>query len=202
MAITELRERGADWSRLKNDRQRKHLLEVLKDPNRDWTAAAIRVGYAKKSAHVTASRLKNNPVVKAIIGKIERQDVEKLELDRLEVVRQLYYALTRQVKNFFDENGKPLKPHELPKHCQSIVDGVETKITTRTYADGTVEEEFDHKYRVTPHATARDQAMKHKGLFKPEVIHQHGGVVVQILANDREDLPSEEEKALDVGFEE
>jgi hypothetical protein len=145
--------------------------------------------------------LKNNPVVKAIIGKIERQDVEKLELDRLVVLKKLYEALTYEARDFCDDEGRPLLPHELPDRVQCQVDGIEWEIEEYPLENGETLKKTKVKYKTTPRATAREQAMKHKGLFKPEVIHQHGGVVVQILANDREDLPSEEEKALDVEFE-
>lgn len=175
MGLTELRKRTADLGRLPSDKMRRFALEYPLDHNR--TQAAIRAGYEKRSAAATAVRLMKNPIIKAYIGQLERQDVEQLGLDRQEALLQLYYALTRQVRDFVDERGIIKSPHELPDRCQSIVDGVKQK-TLHTRKNGEVEVELvETEYKLTPHATAREQAMKHEGLFAPE-IHKHAHVAV------------------------
>ena len=72
MALTELRQNGADLDRLKHDRMRRFALEWCVDhcPK----AAAIRAGYAKNSAAVTANKLLKNPIIKAFIGKMILDD--------------------------------------------------------------------------------------------------------------------------------
>ncbi len=175
MGLTDLKSRGADLDRLKSDRMRRFALEYPLDHN--YTQAAIRAGYAKNSAAVTGARLLKNPIIKAYIGQLERQDVEQLGLDRLEVLKQLYYALTRQARDFVDEGGIIKPPHELPDQCQSIIDGIKQK-TLHTRNNGEVEVELvETEYKLTPHATAREQAMKHEGLFAAE-LHEHAHVAV------------------------
>lgn len=174
MGLTELRQNGADWKRLKSDKQRKFILELLTDPDMKPTQAVVRAGYSKKTAAVMACKLMKNPIIAAILGKIQRQDVERLEIDRLETLKQLVYALTRRVSDFTDDEGIGLMPHRLPEQCQSIVDGFEQEI----HVDGeTGDKTIKIKYKLTPHATARDQAMKHKGLFEPER-HEHKHLLV------------------------
>lgn len=174
MAITQLKTNGADLSRLRNDKQRRFCLEWLIDKNQ--VQAAIRAGYSPSCAAQTACKLMKNPIIAAFCGKQERLDVEKLGLDREETLRQLFYALTRRAADFFDDNGHILPPHLLPEHCQSIVDGFKAKVVKTTINGEVTEQETEVEYKLTPHATAREQAMKHKGLFEAD--KEKGNVLV------------------------
>jgi hypothetical protein len=71
-----------------------------------------------------------------------------------------------------------LEPRELPDRCQSIIDGIEVEEDTYELPDGTIKTTRKVRYKVTPHATAREQAMKHKGLFEAD--HEQGAQKVQI----------------------
>lgn len=163
---TPIAQNGANLTRLRSDRQRRFVLEYLIDPT-NATAAAIRAGYAPKGAESYACRLLKNKVIKAYLGKLQRQDAERLQLDRDATLLQLVCALTRKVRDFVDEKGIPLPPHKLPDHCQSIVDGFKAKVLSVETKDGVTEKFIEIEYKLTPHATAREQAMKHKGLFAP-----------------------------------
>jgi len=192
MGLTELRKQGADLGRLKTDKMRRFVLEylLLRAQGKDSPKqAAINAGYPVKSAAQYANKLLKNPVIKAYIGKLERQDVERLELDRHEVLRQLYYAMTRRIKDFTNEDGTPKLPHELPPECQSIVDSYKAKILY-TLEDGS--QVMEVEYRVTPHAVAREQAMKHKGLFAPELLNLNVSSQQQFLDVISEPLPPDE----------
>jgi len=185
--LTELRERGANLGRLKSDKQRRFVAEYLIDKRPK--AAAVRAGYAESCAAVTANKLLNNPIIKAYIGKLERLDVEQLELDRHEALRQLYYALTRDLADFCREDGTPKLPHQLPKRCRSIVDGYKVKVLW-TAENG--DEMREVEYKLTPHAVAREQAMKHLGLNAPEEVNVQVGTTQNILAKLSEPLPPDE----------
>ena len=161
MASTALKKRGINPNRL-TDKQRMFVLNYLENGN-NGTKAAIDAGYSKKTAQVKASQLLADKKISSLVGKIQKQDVEELKLDRQETLRQLYYALTRQVKDFVDEDGKALLPSQLPDHVQSIVDGFKQTVKVDKYGNPT---DVIMEYRLTPHANARDQAMKHKGLFE------------------------------------
>ena len=142
---------------MSNDKQRQFALEYLIDG--DGKAAAIRAGYSKKSAKYIACRNLKNSIIKAFHGKFIREQIERMEIDAGEAIRQLYFALTRQAKDFTDENGAILPPHELPPHCQSIIDGYEVDVLRiKTTVDGETtitEEVVKMKYKLTPHASAR-----------------------------------------------
>jgi len=165
MGKTELRKRGADPNRL-TDKQRRFCQEYPKDFN--GTRAAIAAGYSKRAAAVTAAKLLKNPIVQAYLGKLQRLDAERLELDRQLVLKKLVEALTYEARDFCDENGLPLHPNELPQRVQSQVDGIDWDITETVDDEGNTERHMKVRYRMTPRATAREQAMKHKGLFAPD----------------------------------
>jgi len=154
--------------KLKSEKQRRFLLEWLIDKN--GTAAAIRAGYSEKGASVAAAKLMKNPILKSYIEQIERADVKRLSLSRDAVLQQLMYALTRRIADFADKFGNPLPPEDLPEHCQSIVDGYEVKILQTKTEGETTTQLISVKYKLTPHATAREQAMKHKGLLDTELL--------------------------------
>ena len=170
--LSRLRKNGADLKRLRTDKQRRFVLEyvLLRAKGRDSPKqAAINAGYPARTAAQMAQKLLKNPVVGAYIGKLERQDVEKLQLSRHEVLLQVWYAATREVRDFVDlETGLLLLPHCLPDRCQTIVDGFEQDITEYVEKDGTTVRQIKMKYKLTPHAAAREQWLKHKGLMVPE----------------------------------
>ena len=168
--VTELRERGADLGRLKSDKMRRFVLEHLIDHSKK--AAAIRAGYPEKSAGAMATKLLKNPIIKAYLGKIEREDVERLDLDREEVLRQLWYALTRKVTDFVDKNGEIKNPNKMSERAQNVIDGLEQEV----FIDAeTGNRRIKTKLRLSSKVSAIDMAMKHKGLFAPvegKMLHQ------------------------------
>jgi hypothetical protein len=129
--------------------------------------AARAAGYVGNDATLaaTASRLMKLPAVSRKVAEYRERTLAKVSLSRRTVLEQLKYALTRQIKDLVNEDGSIRLPHQLPDEMQSIIDSV--KLTERT-DDGTGERTLIAEYKITPHAIAREQALKHKGLFAAE----------------------------------
>ena len=180
MVVTKLSEKGADLKRLGSDKMRRFVLEylLLKAAGNDSPQqAAINAGYPKKTAAQQGYKLLRHPIIKAHIGKLERQDIEELELSRHEILLQVWYAATREARDFVDpKTGLMLLPHQLPDCVQNIIDGFEQDIEERFTNDGDTVRTIKMKYKLTPHATAREQWLKHKGLFPSEKV-EHGGKI-------------------------
>ncbi len=70
-----------------NSRHEVFAREYVKDLN--GTRAAIAAGYAKKSAHVTASQLLRNPKVQAMVASLTKNHADKLDLDAEKVLSEL-----------------------------------------------------------------------------------------------------------------
>lgn len=166
MGLTQLKQYGADLQRLKSDKQRLFAMALAINPDKPMEAA-IKAGYSKASAAVTAQKLLKNPIIKAFIGKAQLHDVEQLELDRQEVLRQLWYLLTRRASDFVGEDGCILPIHEMSDRAQACVDGFEQTMFEDP-ENGT--RRIRTKLKLTPKATAVDMAMKHKGLFAPDKV--------------------------------
>lgn len=73
---------------LLNEMQEKFCLEYVSDPKSNATQAAIRAGYAEKSARVKASQLLTKGNIKARIRELRREALEKSGYDK-DSVREL-----------------------------------------------------------------------------------------------------------------
>ena len=69
------------------DKREQFCQQFLTDAN--GTQAAIRAGYAERSAHVAASRLLRNDKVQHRIAELFQRRAEKLEIDHDRIVRGL-----------------------------------------------------------------------------------------------------------------
>ena len=69
-----------------NDRQENFVDEYLVDAN--GKQAAVRAGYAPRSAEVTASRLLRNAKVSKILKQRRKEQAERLELSSDEVIER------------------------------------------------------------------------------------------------------------------
>ena len=67
---------------LLNEMQEKFCLEYVSDPKSNATQAAIRAGYAEKSARVKASQLLTKGNIKARIRELRREALEKSGYDK------------------------------------------------------------------------------------------------------------------------
>ena len=75
-----------------NDRELRFVMEYL--VRYDATQAVLDAGYSCKTrsqASVMGCKLMKRPYVARMVGELRRETVEKLELEREAVLRQLYY---------------------------------------------------------------------------------------------------------------
>ena len=169
MGTTEMRKNGADLNRL-NDKMRHFALEYSVSHN--GTDAAKRAGYSKKTAGVMAVRILKHPVIKAFLGKIERESQEKFEIERNDILRNLAACATRDGKDFVDDDGRLLLTSQnikdLPSSITCAIDGIKQKRKTYRMEDGTEVEELETELKLVSKASALDMCMKHKGLFAAE----------------------------------
>jgi phage terminase small subunit len=146
------------------DKQRRFVAEYLVDQNGVRSAKAA--GF--KCPDKQASQLLQRPAVRQAIEKVIRNDLAKLEVTREEVLKQLYYQLTKKATDFVDEEGNLLKPHQMNERAQSVVDGIKQKRRVWTDSEGCEHEEVETELKTSQKSTAIEQGMKHKGLFAAE----------------------------------
>lgn len=79
---------------LLNEMQEKFCLEYVSDPKSNATQAAIRAGYAEKSARVKASQLLTKGNIKARIRELRREALEKSGYDKENIREMIMRRLT------------------------------------------------------------------------------------------------------------
>ena len=141
--------------------------EYLKDFNA--TQAAIRAGYAEKSAGVEGHRLLKHPQIAALIGPkreeavIARAEavnrmVLSVERTRLEIARIAYFDPRRM----FDKDGRPLGITELDDDTAACVAGMD--VVEERDAEGGVTG-YVKKWKLADKNAALEKAAKIEGLY-------------------------------------
>lgn len=162
------------------DKMRMFCHEYMIDFN--TVRAVIAAGYSKKSAAARGWQLLRNPKIQRYLGKIQKEQIEKLDFTAEEVLKQLCYCATRDGKQLFDSRGRLVlnhriidgevqgaTVHDLPKQITAAIDGVKQRI--RRYTKDEVEvEEVETEIKLVGKGGAIDMAMKYFSLFAPQQI--------------------------------
>lgn len=152
-------------SKLLSDKERIFVDQYLIDL--DIRKAALRSGYAAKSAASTGHAIINRPHVRRAIGKAlaEMQAETRLSID--EILDQLHSILTRSAHQFVNmEDGTALGLHELDEKAAACVDGFDQEIHDWVDANGEKHRTIKNKIKLVGKAGAIDMAMKYRGLFE------------------------------------
>lgn len=143
-----------------NARQRRFITEYLVDQN--GTQAAIRAGYARRSAHVTASLLISNANVKAAIDKQMSKMLSKIEVTAERVLAERARLAFFDVRKLLDATGKPKPIHELDDDTAAAIAGVDVaNIGNSQVGEGEV-----LKIRMADKNASLTALEKHLGLYK------------------------------------
>lgn len=143
------------------DKQLAFCEEYLTDSN--GTRAAIAAGYSPTSATTKASALLRLPKVVRYIGKIRKELRSSRQIERNEILEQLWFCATRDAADYVDENGKiPSNIRMLPERARATIDSIEQIVCVDPISG---EEKIHTKFKFTPKLQAIDMAMRHKGLF-------------------------------------
>lgn len=150
-----------------SDKQRLFAREYAVDLN--GTQAAIRAGYAVKSASVTSTKLLKNPLVLQEVGFAQNKALTKVGMRVEEVLEQIHSALTREGKDFIDPaTGELIPIHNLPKRANQAIDGIEQEVTIIERENMPPMKVIKTKLKLVPKASAMDMAMKHFGAYAAE----------------------------------
>jgi phage terminase small subunit len=174
VATTKLSEKG---SKKLNDREMRFVMEYLIDYNGTRAARAVYKCKTEKAYSIMGCKLLKRPHVAAMVGKLRRETLEKLEVDREEALKQVYYLATRSGADFVEEDGMLIENvHNLPERAQQAVDGIEQEVTEYETQAGTIRK-VKTKLKLVSKAKVLELAMRHLGLFAPEK-HEHRHVTL------------------------
>jgi phage terminase small subunit len=143
------------------DKQHRFVAEYLLTLNA--TDAARKAGY--KQPNVTSAKLMANPLIAKQIDAAQRRGLEKLELSRDALLRELSCCALRDVADLCDERGTIITDdlRKLPESVRRCIDGIKQRVTTDQNGNRTVTTEL----KLSPKIAAVELAMKHFGMLKP-----------------------------------
>ncbi len=100
--------------------------EYLLDLN--GTQAAVRAGYAKKNAHVTAARLLSNAKVKPLLQAAMKARSRRTQVASDWVLKRLHDQAEADLADIYEKDGRLKAVHEWPEIWRSgLVASVETR---------------------------------------------------------------------------
>jgi phage terminase small subunit len=161
-------------------RQKLFALEYLKDLNA--TQAAIRAGYAARSAKVTACRLLTNANLQAEIQKAMDRRCAKLELRNEDTLRAIANDAFRDPRKLF-EKGTMKDIEELDLETAQLITGFD--FVNLYEGEGEQKHCFGQlrKIRLSDRLKAFEMVGRHQKLFTDKVEHGLDDETRRLLAN-------------------
>lgn len=135
------------------------------------TEAAREAGYSAKTADQQGSRLLKDVKVSALIADRAEKVATKYELTTELVTKSIVQELRFDPAKIYNEDGSLKAIHELDEDTRAALTAVEFE--QHGSPDAPV---FVRKLKWTPKSTAREQAMKHLGMFEKDN-QQRAGVL-------------------------
>lgn len=111
--------------KLKSEKQERFCLEYIVDLNA--TQAAIRAGYAERSARSQGSKLLTKGDIQARVGELNGRRQERTKIDADWVLQRLALIADVRFEDLYNESGKLLLPAELGEGAQYLVSGVKVR---------------------------------------------------------------------------
>lgn len=148
--------------------RRKHFAEAYLTNGGNATKAAMAVGFSPKTAHAQGSRLLKHVEIQSILQQRRTELAISYELTTEAVVKSLAQAVHFDPRKLYNTDGS-LKPiHELDDDTAAALTGFEVTELTAGRGEGTVSLGVTKKVKWLDKNAAREQAMKHLGLYEQD----------------------------------
>jgi len=106
-----------------NAKESAFVREYLKEQH--VTKAAVKAGYAERSAHVTGSRLLKNPKIIDALSKAQGRMMDKVDIQVSDVLRVIKGILTFDVRDLYYPDGSVKPPNEWTDEVALAIQGFE-----------------------------------------------------------------------------
>jgi phage terminase small subunit len=120
--------------------QNRFVAELLTDPARNLTQAALRAGCKPTSAPQQGCKWAKLAKVAAILATREQELAAKLSLDAEWVLRRLKMLADFDVRKFYDADGNLKKPSELDDDTAFALQGMEVEKLFAHFGKGAAKE--------------------------------------------------------------
>lgn len=147
------------------DSRRKAFIEAYLTNGGNASQAAVAAGFSEKTAGAAGSRLLKHVDVSTAIQQRRAVLAEKYELTTESVIRSLAQAVHFDPRKMFREDGTMKPIHELDDDTAAALAGFEVTEEKGGGDDRGKVIGFTKKVKWLDKNTAREQAMKHLGLY-------------------------------------
>jgi phage terminase small subunit len=161
-------------------RQRLFIHEYLIDLN--GTQAAIRAGYSKRTARITAAQLLAKPNIKKAVEVAIEKKISDLVMSREEILKELSLIGRSDLKNYFyiNEAGEIQAKmfDEMPEGASRALESIEENRVIRESADGSESNIVNDKIKFKGHDKIRALELlgRNQGMFPTKI---EGGLEVR-----------------------
>lgn len=145
--------------------RRKQFVEALLSNGRNATQAALAVGFSPKTAHSQGSRLLHHVEVQALLSERSAALASKYELTTENVIKSLAQAVHFDPRRLFRPDGTLKHPTELDDDTAAGLSSFEVTEEFEGSGKDRLHIGYTKKVKWLDKNTAREQAMKHLGLF-------------------------------------
>ncbi len=167
-----------------NPKQQAFIREYLVDLNA--TQAAIRAGYSRKAAEVQGWRMLRNAKVQALIAEKQADTARRLDITRIEVLRETACIGFSDPRQLFNDNGGILDPKNWPDRLASAIASIEVFEEYRGTGERRKYIGRTKKVKFWDKNAALDKLCRHLGLYGDDNRQRHSLLPDDITAEEAE----------------
>ena len=166
------------------DQRLRFVTEYLKDFNA--TQAAIRAGYSKRSAHVTASRILADPEISERIAAIQKRAAESAAITVERTQREIARIAYGDRRKLFEDDGTLKKISEIDDDTAALLAGIESDEIYRGRGEERALVGVLRKVKTFDKGRALEQCMSILGMHKTRTPGEDSALNLTIrLSSDR-----------------
>lgn len=181
------------------DKQRAFCEEYIIDFN--GAQAAIRAGYAEKTARITAAKLLTKSNIQSYLSELIQERKERVKVSQDDVIRELSHIAFDDIKNYLKFKTEKVKVDEVDGKpiydYRTVVDVKDSQsIDTRNIQEVSVAPNGAFKFKLYGKDNALELLGRHLGIFndKLNLTSEEGASEIKISFVDKTKRSAEAEK--------
>ncbi|MEZ5691181.1 MAG: terminase small subunit [Rickettsiales bacterium] len=150
-----------------NTKRKRFVEEYVIDLN--GTQAAIRAGYSKKTARITASKLLAKANIQEAIAKLQNKISNKLEISAERVLKEYSRLAFLDIRKIFNDDGSLKSVHEIDDDTIAAISGLEVESLFDNEGGNKSKIGSLHKIKLSDKRAALDSIARHLGMFNDKL---------------------------------
>lgn len=165
--------------------QARFVAELLADPQRNATQAALKAGCTVKSAPVQGCKWLKQAKIQAALAATTQKLAKELEIDASWVLKRLKILADFDPRKFYKEDGSLKSIKDLDDETVMALQGVEVEKLFEHFAKGSKEVGTVSKIKFADRGINLERLGRHIAFFKDTLTINNGDDIVKRLAAGR-----------------